>query len=42
VAGVQNLPSTNTGDTGALLGLGSALMALGASFLLRLPTKRQK
>src|SRR5207247_4373552 len=41
VAGVSNLPSTNTGDTTGLLGLGSALMALGASFLLRLPTKRK-
>ena len=41
VAGVSNLPSTNTGDTSGLLGLGSALMALGASFLLRLPTKRK-
>ena len=40
-AGVSNLPSTNTGDTSGLLGLGSALMALGASFLLRLPTKRK-
>jgi hypothetical protein len=42
VAGVSNLPSTNTGDPSGLLGLGSALMALGASLLLRLPTKPRK
>src|SRR5206468_6700118 len=41
VAGVQNLPSTNTGDTSGLLGLGAALMALGA-FLVRMPTKSRK
>ena len=41
-SGVSNLPSTNTGDTSGLLGLGSALVALGASFLLRLPTKPRK
>jgi len=41
VAGVQNLPSTNTGDTSGLLGLGAALMALGA-FLVRQPTKSRK
>jgi len=41
VAGVQNLPSTNTGDTSGLVGLGAALMALGA-FLVRMPTKSRK
>jgi hypothetical protein len=41
VAGAQSLPSTNTGDTNGLLGLGAALMALGA-FLVRLPTKSRK
>ena len=41
VAGVSNLPSTNTGDTTGLLGLGAALMAFGA-FLVRLPTKSRK
>jgi hypothetical protein len=40
-AGVSNLPSTNTGDTNGLLGLGAALMALGA-YLVRLPTKSRK
>jgi LPXTG-motif cell wall-anchored protein len=41
VAGVSSLPSTNTGDTNGLLGLGAALMALGA-FLVRQPTKSRK
>jgi LPXTG-motif cell wall-anchored protein len=41
VAGIANLPSTNTGDSTGLLGLGAALMALGA-FLVRLPTKSRK
>src|SRR5207302_10472225 len=41
-SGVSNLPSTNTGDTSGLLGLGSALVAPGASVRLRLPTKPRK
>jgi LPXTG-motif cell wall-anchored protein len=41
VAGIANLPSTNTGDSTGLLGLGAALVALGA-FLVRLPTKSRK
>jgi len=41
VAGVSNLPSTNTGDSSGILGLGAALMALGV-YLVRLPTKSRK